>query len=260
VKTPTTRPSTSPSRLSSATNPQPSKRLTIAAVTAELRAIGVTIRHHDGEYRVNLKGGSPASEYFTDDLADALGTGRDMAKRGAVVRNLQDYSATCADCGAQKVTVTDEGLCVRCSSKKERARGANVEPRCITQPSNAATIPALIAKLKATFDGDSNDEEHDAAVELVDALEAQPSKTWTAPNATAFLKMSDSKVLALRFYRRGAEPVKVETGSEGGWYVSLEAPPKPEDCPGERGIGRHPVNGSWCQFCGWREEKPATAA
>lgn len=45
----------------------------------------------------------------------------------------------------------------------------------------------------------------------------------------------------------------------GHWYTNLDAPPKPEDCPGERGIGQHPVNGSWCQFCGWHEEAKPTA-
>jgi hypothetical protein len=42
----------------------------------------------------------------------------------------------------------------------------------------------------------------------------------------------------------------------GSWYETLEAPPKPEDCPGDVKVKiKHPVNGSWCQFCGWYEEK-----
>lgn len=43
----------------------------------------------------------------------------------------------------------------------------------------------------------------------------------------------------------------------GHWYKTLDAPPTPENCPGERGIGKHPVNGSWCQFCGWHEDVKA---
>lgn len=41
----------------------------------------------------------------------------------------------------------------------------------------------------------------------------------------------------------------------GDWYEKLEAPPRPEDCPGDARVrSKHPVNGSWCQFCGWYAE------
>ena len=47
-------------------------------------------------------------------------------------------------------------------------RGANPMK---TQRINVKELTVLIENLKRTFDGDSNDEEHDAAVELVDYLE-----------------------------------------------------------------------------------------
>lgn len=47
----------------------------------------------------------------------------------------------------------------------------------------------------------------------------------------------------------------------GTWYETLDAPPKPEDCPGDVKIRmKHPVNGSWCQFCGYEEEKKPVEA
>ena len=50
-------------------------------VKRELRAVGVTIKWDAEweEYRVNLRNGTAATIYFTDDLIDALYTGLDMA-------------------------------------------------------------------------------------------------------------------------------------------------------------------------------------
>ncbi len=41
--------------------------------------------------------------------------------------------------------------------------------------------------------------------------------------------------------------------SEGNWYERLAERPTPENCPGEHGH-KHPVNGTWCQMCGWHAE------
>jgi hypothetical protein len=41
----------------------------------------------------------------------------------------------------------------------------------------------------------------------------------------------------------------------GNWWAKLEVRPTPENCPGEYKMKKHPVNGSWCQFCGWRKEE-----
>lgn len=47
----------------------------------KLSAAGVTLKKNDyGEYVVNIRGASDASEYYTEQLDDALGTGLDMAR------------------------------------------------------------------------------------------------------------------------------------------------------------------------------------
>jgi len=43
-------------------------------------------------------------------------------------------------------------------------------------------------------------------------------------------------------------------GGVGSWWERLEEKPTPENCPGDS-TGKHPVNGSWCQVCGWIQEK-----
>jgi hypothetical protein len=55
-------------------------RLTLKAATEELKACGMLIASQPGEYRVNYRGGREATAYFTDDLADALSTGKIMAQ------------------------------------------------------------------------------------------------------------------------------------------------------------------------------------
>lgn len=56
------------------------RRLTQAVVKSELAAIGITFRRTPyDDFRVNFRGGTEESAYFTDDLADALDSGRAMA-------------------------------------------------------------------------------------------------------------------------------------------------------------------------------------
>jgi hypothetical protein len=46
----------------------------------KLRVVfGVKLTKTDGEYRVNFVGGKEATAYYTNDLADAFGTGVAMA-------------------------------------------------------------------------------------------------------------------------------------------------------------------------------------
>lgn len=40
----------------------------------------------------------------------------------------------------------------------------------------------------------------------------------------------------------------------GNWWETLEKRPPPEECPGED-WQKHPVNGTWCQVCGWHQEE-----
>ena len=36
------------------------------------------------------------------------------------------------------------------------------------------------------------------------------------------------------------------------WYERLSKKPSPDECPGED-WRKHPVNGNWCQVCGWHK-------
>lgn len=40
----------------------------------------------------------------------------------------------------------------------------------------------------------------------------------------------------------------------GMWWETEAERPTPEQCR-PRSVGPHPVNGEWCQWCGWRKEK-----
>ena len=42
--------------------------------------------------------------------------------------------------------------------------------------------------------------------------------------------------------------------NSGNWWETLAENPGPEKCPGQYGMP-HPVNGTWCQFCGWVASK-----
>ena len=44
----------------------------------------------------------------------------------------------------------------------------------------------------------------------------------------------------------------------GNWWETMDEAPSPENCPGQYGH-RHPVNNSWCQFCGWKAPEGAKA-
>lgn len=55
-----------------------SKSLTLKDATSQLRLIGMTLRSNSIEYRVNFHGGTEDTAYYTDDLADAVATGKMM--------------------------------------------------------------------------------------------------------------------------------------------------------------------------------------
>lgn len=54
-------------------------RLTLSELTRLLPDLSVMLL--DGEYRINFKRGKEATAYYTNDVGDALETGRDMLKR-----------------------------------------------------------------------------------------------------------------------------------------------------------------------------------
>lgn len=51
-------------------------------------------------------------------------------------------------------------------------------------------------------------------------------------------------------YKPELDLIKNPPESSGNWWERLSEKPKPENCPGQYGM-KHPVNGSWCQMCGW---------
>lgn len=59
---------------------QPSARLTLKHAMALVRQHGFTLRNTGDDYRVNVRGGSEATAYYTDDLQDAVDTAAAMAR------------------------------------------------------------------------------------------------------------------------------------------------------------------------------------
>lgn len=59
------------------------EKLTIKAVRESLAGLGYTLRKSDGEYRVCRKGAGEDAAYYTNELADALGTAQADAERHA---------------------------------------------------------------------------------------------------------------------------------------------------------------------------------
>ena len=55
---------------------------TLAQAKAALRPLGVVLSKKDGEYKVNFRGGREGTAYYTDDINDAVATGRHMAAGG----------------------------------------------------------------------------------------------------------------------------------------------------------------------------------
>lgn len=65
---------------------------------AELNRLGFTLRRagERSEYRVNFRGGAEVTAYYTNDLADALDTGRAIAAARASVEALKAQRASVA--------------------------------------------------------------------------------------------------------------------------------------------------------------------
>ena len=57
------------------------KKITLKDAKELLRAYALTINKKDDEYRVNYLGGKEETAYYTDDIEDAIATGKMMAER-----------------------------------------------------------------------------------------------------------------------------------------------------------------------------------
>ena len=89
-----------------------------------------------------------------------------------------------------------------------------------------------------------------ARVEMMKAeIIALASKIATPENHCA--------VRIVRRYYPEHEPIlewiKTSPGQVGNWWETAAKRPTPEECPGQYSM-THPCNGSWCQWCGWRQE------
>lgn len=70
--------------------------MTYAKAHKELADLGVSLVRSmlDNEFKVNLKGASPESAYFTTDLDDAVATGKHMAARAKIFDSKKVEEAT----------------------------------------------------------------------------------------------------------------------------------------------------------------------
>ena len=60
-----------------------------ADAIAAIRATGSSAKYHDGEWRVNVPGGSEATAYYTNDADDAINTARRMMEHRAHARDIR---------------------------------------------------------------------------------------------------------------------------------------------------------------------------
>lgn len=74
--------------------------------------------------------------------------------------------------------------------------------------------------------------------------------------AVAIPANHDGTILVRKYYPDfdpTAELIEGNMTSPGNWWEVLAANPGPDKCPGQYNHA-HPVNGGWCQFCGWKAE------
>lgn len=74
-------------------------RMTLAAAKAVVNAHGCKLRRTAaGDYRVNIAGGTEATAYYTDDLADAVETAASMQRAIAHASQLSRVSSWLDEC------------------------------------------------------------------------------------------------------------------------------------------------------------------
>lgn len=74
-------------------------------------------------------------------------------------------------------------------------------------------------------------------------------------NEVATPENHDGTILVRRYYPEfQPTPELIEAGFNhpGNWWETLRDQPTPANCPGQYSHA-HPVNGSWCQMCGWHQ-------
>lgn len=94
---------------------------------------------------------------------------------------------------------------------------------------------------------------HKAA--FVAEIEQNNAHVKAACEVVAIPENHDGTIIVRRYYpefQPTAELIAAEYHRPGNWWETLATNPGPDRCPGQYGHA-HPVNGSWCQFCGWHE-------
>lgn len=98
---------------------KPSRTQRLFNAKTQLAMLGVTITPTiHGEYRVNLKGGTEATAYYTGDIGDAYNTGIAMARLNAVCDHGEHVNGRCIECDTVVLTCDHathaNGECLEC--------------------------------------------------------------------------------------------------------------------------------------------------
>ncbi len=96
-------------------------------------------------------------------------------------------------------------------------------------------------------------EEH--KIEFARNIERENTRITAMCEEVAVPDNHDATILIRRHYpefQPTPELIAADFPSPGNWWEVLAENPGPEKCPGQYNHA-HPVNGSWCQMCGWHE-------
>lgn len=119
--------------------------MTISEAKAKCRALGFSLRKKDGEYRLNLVGGTEATAYYTNDLDDAVGTATmENARRVASNPHLVFW------CWIEKALGTKDSVTL---GNIEFFRSITGDGIAYSIPSSQWDIPALSAALAPVLAG-----------------------------------------------------------------------------------------------------------
>lgn len=95
------------------------------------------------------------------------------------------------------------------------------------------------------------------------AIDQKNREIIRAAQAVAVDPLNHQAVILIRRYYPDYEPepelIANPPEGSGSWWERLARRPEPEECPGYHDM-RHPVNGAWCQVCGWKAPEEAVNA
>lgn len=125
---------------------------------------------------------------------------------------------------------------------------------------NMIIYPVPDYKLKTFHDDERFSEEWREAEKT--AIELANTDIQTAARKIAKYDNHDATIIIRRYYpefkpsaRDMATLVNNPPQEKADWWERLAEKPTPETCPGAD-WQKHPVNGAWCQVCGWHDQTP----